>query len=67
MEDRRQNIPAVGGVPRFWVVGEWVGNFRLDNDNSVHLSSGSPGNLRTKYENVRLEQVMTELADLLKH
>jgi hypothetical protein len=67
MDDKRPNIPAVTNVPRYWIVGEWVGNFLADKDNRIHLSKGAPANLTNRYENLAEDQVIAEVTELLKH
>jgi hypothetical protein len=66
MADRRPKIPEVVGIPRYWTVGEWIGNFGVDNSRKVHLSSAVPDNLTTKYEGASLDQVVSEVIALVK-
>ena len=65
-DDKRANIPAVAGVPRYWIVGEWVGNIRVDNDQKAHLNAASPEGLRALYDNFAAEKLVTELNTALK-
>lgn len=64
--DNRPNIPAVPGNARYLITGEWVGNFRVDADSRVHLSSGAASGLRTQYEGATVDQIISAVAELLR-
>lgn len=65
-DDKRPNIPAVPGQSRYLITGEWAGNFRVEADHSVHLSSGASTSLRREYEATKEDQVISAITDLLR-
>jgi hypothetical protein len=60
IDDKRPNLPVRVGIPRYGITGAFVGLFRVDGD-KIHLSSGIPSVLRTRYEGMNPEQAMTEI------
>jgi hypothetical protein len=65
IEDKRPTIPAVPGMSRYLITGEWVGNFRID-ANVVHLSSAAPTSLRQQYEGAIEDKVVSAVMEVLK-
>jgi hypothetical protein len=63
--DKRPNIPPVPGMNRYLVTGIWSGLFRFE-DGIMRVGTGAHDFLRSKYEGVSLEQIITEITALLR-
>lgn len=64
-EDRRPGIPDVAGSRRYLVTGIWSGLFRFENG-YMRRGAGTPDALLNKYEGLTVEQITSEVRDLLK-
>ena len=63
-QDKRPS-PEVPGIPRYWIVGQWVGDVRTDGASAVHFNHGAPDSLRQRYEGMNQTQFMLELLPLI--
>lgn len=48
--DARPNLKNIAGLPRYIIVGEWYGKFRVEHGNTITVPAQSPGGLRSHHQ-----------------
>ena len=65
-EDKRPGVAPMKEFTRYEIFRVWVGSFRVDGEGNIHLNSGSPLNLRVKYDGAPLDELAGEIVSVLR-